>query len=121
MTTVDYRAIFASFLGSQLSKMCKVKIRNQLLQKVIAYAHITKCQFTTEYSVEEYLFYIYKGLKFVKKLTARQYHFHQHVVKQHFTTRHMYPNPYPRSIAATTYSKCYVPKFIRKNFPCDKR
>ena len=46
---------------------------------------------------------------------------HTHVVKQHFTTRHMYPNPYPRSIAATTYSKCYVPKFIRKNFPCDKR
>ena len=31
------------------------------------------------------------------------------VVKQHFTTRHMYPNPYPRSIAETTYSKCYVP------------
>ena len=43
------------------------------------------------------------------------------VVKQHFTTRHMYPNPYPRSIVATTYSKYYVPKFIRKNFPCDKR
>ena len=43
------------------------------------------------------------------------------VVKRHFTTKYTYPNPYPRSIAATTYSKCYVPNVIQKNFPCDKR
>ena len=38
------------------------------------------------------------------------------VVKRHFTTKYTYPNPYPRSVAATTYSKCYVPNLVRKSF-----